>query len=87
MGTGTGAKTVAEMGTRITGTGIGSGRAEEAKKRKKPQNGCRRHPGNGRDLGGKREKCRRVGPVAANPDNLERNKEARGGGTRYSGLK
>ena len=42
--------------------------------------------GNGGDLGGKREKCRkeRVGPVAANPDNLESNKEAGGGaqGTR-----
>ena len=52
----------------------------EAKKRKKPQNSCRRHVGNGGDLGGKREKCRkgRVGPVAANPDNLESNKE--GGG-------
>ena len=36
-----------------------------------------------------REKCRkeRVGPVAANPDNLESNKGAGGGSTRYSGLK
>ena len=35
---------------------------------------------NGGDLGGKRKKCRkeRVGPVAANPDNLESNKEAGG---------
>ena len=50
------------------------------KKRKKPQNSCRRHVGNGGDLGGKRKKCRkeRVGPVAANPDNLESNKEAGG---------
>ena len=34
--------------------------------------------GNRRDLDGKRKKCRkeRVGPVAANPDNLESNKEA-----------
>ena len=72
-------------GTRITGTGtrIGSGRAEERRKskRKKPQNSCRRHAVNGGDLGGKRKKCRkeRVGPVAANPDNLESNKEAGGG--------
>ena len=53
----------------------------EAKKRKKPQNNCRRHVGNGGDLGGKRKKCKkeRVGPVAANPDNLESNKEAEGG--------
>ena len=53
----------------------------EAKKRKKPQNSCRRYVGIGGDLGGKREKCRkeRVGPVAADPDNLESNKEAGGG--------
>ena len=53
----------------------------EAKKRKKPRNSCRRHAGSGGDLGGKRKKCRRegVGPVAANPDNLESNKEAGGG--------
>ena len=52
----------------------------EAKKRKKPQNSCIRHVGNGGDLGGKRRKCRteRVGPVAANPDDLESNKEAGG---------
>ena len=51
------------------------------KKRKKPQNSCRRYVGNGGDWGGKRKKCRkeRVGPVAANPDNLESNKEAGGG--------
>ena len=50
----------------------------EAGKRKKPQNSCRRHVGNEGDIiGGKREKCgKRVGPVAANPDNLESNKEA-----------
>ena len=50
----------------------------EAKKRKKPQNSCRRQVGNGGDLSGKREKCRkeRVGPVAANPDNRESNKKA-----------
>ena len=65
---------------------IGEG-GREMKKRKEPQNSCRRHAGNGADLGGKRKKCRkkRVGPVAANPDNLESNKEA-GGNTRYSGL-
>ena len=59
---------------------IGEGR-REAKKRKKPQNSCRRRVGNGGDLGGKREKCRkkRVGPVTANPVNLESNKEAEGG--------
>ena len=53
----------------------------EAKKRKKSQNSCRRQVGNGRDLGGKRKKCRkeRVGAIAANPDNLESNKEAEGG--------
>ena len=52
-----------------------------AKKRKKPQDSCGCHVGNWGDLGGKRKKCRkeRVGPVAANPDNLESNKEAEGG--------
>ena len=51
---------------------IGEG-GREAKKRKKPQNSCRRRAGNGGDTGGKRKKCRkdRVGSVAANPDNLE----------------
>ena len=29
----------------------------------------------------------KLGPVAANPDNLENNKEAGGGSTRYPGLK
>ena len=58
---------------------IGEG-GREMKKRKKPQNSCRRHVGNGGDLGGNREKCRkgRVGPVAANPDNLKSDKEAGG---------
>ena len=58
---------------------IGEG-GREAKKRKKPQYSCRRHVGNGGDLGGKRKNCvkERVGPVAANPDNLENNKEAGG---------
>ena len=59
---------------------IGEG-GREAKKRGKPQNGCRRHVGNGGDLGRKREKCRkeRVSPVDANPDSLESIKEAGGG--------
>ena len=47
---------------------IGEG-GREAKDREKPQNGCRRHVGNGEDLGGKREKCRnvRVGPSSCQP--------------------
>ena len=51
------------------------------KKRKKPQNSCRRRVGNGGDMSGKRKKCRneRVGLVAANSDNLGSNKEAGGG--------
>ena len=59
---------------------IGRG-GRETKKRKKPQNSCRRHVGNGGDLGGKREKCgkERVSPVDANPNNLESNKDAGGG--------
>ena len=67
---------------------IGEG-GREAKKRKKPQNGCRRRAGHGGDLGGKRKNCRkeRVGSVAANPDNLESNKIPGGGSTRYSRLK
>ena len=58
---------------------IGEG-GREAKKRKKPQNSCRRRAGNGGDMGGKRKKIRkeRVGSVAANPDNLGSNKEAGG---------
>ena len=46
----------------------------------KPQNSWRRRAENGGDTGGKRKKCRkeRVGSVAANPDNLESNKEAGG---------
>ena len=56
---------------------IGEG-GREAKKRRKPHKSCKRRVGNGGDLGGKRKKRRkeRVGPVAANPDNLENNKEA-----------
>ena len=58
---------------------IGEG-GREVKKRKKPQNSCRRRAGNGGDTGGKRKQCRneRVGSVAANPDNLGSNKEAGG---------
>ena len=58
---------------------IGEG-GTETKKRKKPHKTCRRHVGNGRDLDGKRKKCRkeRVGPVAANPYNLESSKKAGG---------
>ena len=54
----------------------------EAKKRKKAHNSCRRRAGNGGDTTSrKRKKCRkeRLGSVAANPDNLESNKEAGGG--------
>ena len=53
----------------------------EAKKRKKPQKSCRRHVGNGGDLGGKRKERRKEkdNPVAAKPDNLESDKEAGGG--------
>ena len=52
----------------------------EAKKRKKPHNTCRRHVRKGGDLSAKRGKCRqeRIGLVAANPDNLENDKEAGG---------
>ena len=59
---------------------IGEG-GREAKKRKKPQNSCRRRAGNRGDMGRKRKKCRkeRVGSVAANSDNLGSNKEAGGG--------
>ena len=50
------------------------------KKRKKPQNSCRRRAGNGGDMGEKRKKCRkeRAGSVAANSDNLGSYKEAGG---------
>ena len=67
---------------------IGEG-GRDAKNRKKPQNSCRCHVVNGGDTGGKRKKCRkeRVGSAAANPDNLESNKEAGGGCTKYPGFK
>ena len=60
-------------------TRIGEG-GREAKKRKKPQNSCRPCGKRGRH-GWKEKKCKkeRVGPVAANPDNLESNKETGGG--------
>ena len=49
--------------------------------RKKPLNSCRRQGGNGGDFGGTRKRCRKgsVGPVAANSNIVEINKEARGG--------
>ena len=84
MGTGAGTETraVAEMG-KLSVDGnpcehrIGEGRGE-AKKRKRPLKSCRRHVGNGKYLGGKKEKRRkeRVGPGAANPNDLRNNKEA-----------
>ena len=83
--TGTDARTVAEMGTGTTITGmglrIGSGRAEErrnsARNRKIAVDAVRETGGH---MSGKRKKCRkeRVGSAAANPDNLESNKEAGG---------
>ena len=91
MGTGTGtgmeARTVAEMGTgtRITGTGmrIGSERAEGRQRNARNRKIVVDAMWETRKtwLGGKRKTCRkeRVGPVAANPDNLERKKEAGGG--------
>ena len=77
-------------GTRMgTGTRIGSGRTGE--RRRSARNRTRVVDAmweKGGDLGGKREKCRkeRVGPVAANPDNLENNKEAGGGPQGTQGL-
>ena len=66
---------------------IGEG-GGEAKKRKKPHKSCRRYVRNGKDLGWKRKKRRqeRVGSVAANPDNLENSKEARGEAQGTQGL-
>ena len=59
---------------------IGEG-GRGTKKRKKPQNSCRRRAGNGGDMGGKMKKCRkeRAGSVVANSDNLGSYKEAGGG--------
>ena len=55
---------------------------------KKPHKSCRRHVGNGGDLGGKRKKRRqeRVDSVAANPNNLENSKEAGGEALGIQGL-
>ena len=66
--------------THIPGTRVGDG-GKEAKKRKKPLNSCRRRGGNGGDFGGTRKRCRKgsVGPVAANSNIVEINKEAGGG--------
>ena len=72
-----------------TGTRIESRRMEEMRSiAKKTQKSRRRHVGNGGDLDGKRKKSRKggVGPVAANPDNLENNKEAGGGAQGTQGL-
>ena len=38
---------------------IGEGGREAKRRKKKPLNSCRRHVGNGGDLGGKRKKCRK----------------------------
>ena len=64
--------------------GVGEGGRED-KKRKKPLNSGRRRVKHGKDFDGRRKRCRieRVGPVSANLDNLESNKEA-GGGARGS---
>ena len=52
-----------------------------ARARKKPLNSCRRQGGNGGDFGGTRKRCRKgsVGPVAANSNIVEINKEGGGG--------
>ena len=91
-GTGTEARTVAEMetGTTITGTRIGLRRAEG--RRKSARNRkivvyAVRETGETRVESEKKCRKERVGSVAANPDNLESNKEAGGGSTRCSGLK
>ena len=65
--------------------GIGEG-GREAKKGKKPHKSCRRHVGNGGDLGGKTRRQERVCSVAANSDNLENKKEAGGGAQGTQGL-
>ena len=83
-GTGTEARTVAEMGTgtTITGTRIGLGGAEgrrkSARNRKIAVDAARE---TGETWVERGKKCRkeRVGSVAANPDNLGSNKEAGGG--------
>ena len=76
-----------EVNGNVNGDRIGEG-GREAKKRKKPQDSCRRHVGNGGDLGGKRKKIRkeRVISVDAKPGSLESNKEAGGGAQGTRGL-
>ena len=91
-GNGDGPKVSSEDGNGDEGNGnegrVGDGE-KEAKKRKKPLNSCRRQGGNGGDFGGTRKRCRKgsVGPVAANSNIVEINKEAGGGSTRNSELK
>ena len=83
-GNGDGPKVSSEYGNGDEGNGnegrVGDGE-KEAKKRKKPLNSCRRQGGNGGDFGGTRKRCRKgsVGPVAANSNIVEINKEAGGG--------
>ena len=83
-GNGDGPKVSSEDGNKDEGNGnegrVGDGE-KEAKKRKKPLNSCRRQGGNGGDFGGTRKRCRKgsVGPVAANSNIVEINKEAGGG--------
>ena len=84
-GNGDGPKVSSEDGNGDEGNGnegnrVGDGE-KEAKKRKKPLNSCRRQGGNGGDFGGTRKRCRKgsVGPVAANSNIVEINKEAGGG--------
>ena len=82
-GNGDGPKVSSEDGNGDEGNGnegrVGDGE-NEAKKRKKPLNSCRRQGGNGGDFGGTRKRCRKgsVGPVAANSNIVEINKEAGG---------
>ena len=81
---GDGPKVSSEDGNGDEGNGnegrVGDGE-KEAKKRKKPLNSCRRQGGNGGDFGGTRKRCRKgsVGPVVANSNIVEINKEAGGG--------
>ena len=83
-GNGDGPKVSSEDGNGDEGNGnegrVGDGE-KEAKKRKKPLNSCRRQGGNGADFGGTRKRCRKgsVGPVVANSNIVEINKEAGGG--------
>ena len=86
MGTGTEARTVAEMGTGTTiagtGTGIGSGRAEERRKSAKNRKivvDAVRKTGETRVKRERNVEKKGVGSEAANPDNLESNKEEEGG--------